>query len=334
MRLQCPNCSARYRVPDGAIPATGRSVQCSACGASWTQPGLLPLDDPEPASLAEPSPALRERPSEDGGWSVLGPEGSPADTLRPVDLTCSGTARDDSPRKAAQDTPAAPEPEAEDPLDRAINAARAAERGRAFHRMPAEPDTEPDVQDVGGEPEAGPDPAAGDTVPPEQDTALPPMPEASRRAHAREDALIRSLQSRLSERERRAEATAVAAISTLLSRQGAGPQEGSEPLRPMPAPERAAPARSLPVHLPAPVPPDRAERAPASPGRFALGLALPLVVFGAALLLYVLQDTVSGLLPDAAPALDGYVDGIDTARSVLREGWQSALASVKDLAGR
>ncbi len=35
MRLACPNCDARYEVPEDAIPASGRDVQCSNCGHAW-----------------------------------------------------------------------------------------------------------------------------------------------------------------------------------------------------------------------------------------------------------------------------------------------------------
>ena len=37
MRLICPNCHARYEVPEENIPATGRDVQCSACYNTWFQ---------------------------------------------------------------------------------------------------------------------------------------------------------------------------------------------------------------------------------------------------------------------------------------------------------
>jgi predicted Zn finger-like uncharacterized protein len=37
MRLVCPNCDAKYEVPDGAIPDGGRDVQCSSCGHAWFQ---------------------------------------------------------------------------------------------------------------------------------------------------------------------------------------------------------------------------------------------------------------------------------------------------------
>ena len=37
MRLTCPNCDAKYEVPDEVIPVTGRDVQCSNCGQTWFQ---------------------------------------------------------------------------------------------------------------------------------------------------------------------------------------------------------------------------------------------------------------------------------------------------------
>ncbi|WP_198670723.1 zinc-ribbon domain-containing protein [Oceanicella sp. SM1341] len=309
MRLQCPNCSARYQVPDSAIPPTGRSVQCSACGTSWTQPGLLPLEDPEPAL------PMRERPAEDGGWSVLGPDPAPPPAEAPAD---SGTRA----------------PSGRDPLDLAVAAALAAELGRGLER-PVPRDAPPQDQPPAGIAPTGPEPAAPEDA--EHETALPPLPDGARRAHEREDALIRSLQSRLSERERRAEATAVAAISTLLSRQEAAQEAGPRrPERPHAEPPRSAPPappRSLPVRV-APAEPEAAGRAAGTQGRFALGLAIPLTIFGLALLLYVLHEPVGTLAPGAAPALGSYVEGIDTARAALQDGWQTAVASVRELAGR
>lgn len=54
MRLVCPNCDAKYEVPDGAIPQGGRDVQCSACGHAWFQQSL----EVEAAAAAEAAAAL------------------------------------------------------------------------------------------------------------------------------------------------------------------------------------------------------------------------------------------------------------------------------------
>lgn len=53
MRLVCPNCEAKYEVPDDAIPDTGRDVQCANCNHSWFQ--MRPR--PAGAAVPEESPA-------------------------------------------------------------------------------------------------------------------------------------------------------------------------------------------------------------------------------------------------------------------------------------
>ena len=52
MQLICPNCDARYEVPDDAIPEGGRDVQCSSCGHAWFQ------QRPEAEIAAEEEAAL------------------------------------------------------------------------------------------------------------------------------------------------------------------------------------------------------------------------------------------------------------------------------------
>ena len=39
IRLICPGCAAEYLLDDSAIPAAGRTVECTACGRVWHQPG-------------------------------------------------------------------------------------------------------------------------------------------------------------------------------------------------------------------------------------------------------------------------------------------------------
>ena len=69
MRLVCPNCDAKYEVPEDAIPETGRDVQCANCGHAWFQmrprtaetapaaaPVVSPVVAPVPAAVASPEP--------------------------------------------------------------------------------------------------------------------------------------------------------------------------------------------------------------------------------------------------------------------------------------
>ncbi len=72
MRLVCPNCDARYEVPDDAIPDGGRDVQCSACGHAWFQ---LP---PDLEAAAEEEAALfgDDLPAAEAGQAFAGDAGA------------------------------------------------------------------------------------------------------------------------------------------------------------------------------------------------------------------------------------------------------------------
>ena len=71
MRVTCPNCGAVYEVPDGAIPESGRDVQCTSCGHGWFQrpeareaPRAAEVIEAEPAdeeSFAGPPPPVDPR---------------------------------------------------------------------------------------------------------------------------------------------------------------------------------------------------------------------------------------------------------------------------------
>ena len=53
MRILCPGCGAEYAIPDHAIPAAGREVQCAACTHAWYQlPAFHPGESVAPAALA------------------------------------------------------------------------------------------------------------------------------------------------------------------------------------------------------------------------------------------------------------------------------------------
>ena len=60
MRLTCPNCDARYEVPDEVIPAEGRDVQCSNCGDIWFQTHIDSADPIEAAPELTPEHAASD----------------------------------------------------------------------------------------------------------------------------------------------------------------------------------------------------------------------------------------------------------------------------------
>lgn len=64
MRLICPSCGAQYEVDADVIPATGRDVQCSACGHVWfEEPGGM--TEPEMAAEAVPARVAEVAPLPD-----------------------------------------------------------------------------------------------------------------------------------------------------------------------------------------------------------------------------------------------------------------------------
>ena len=70
MSLICPACQAEYRIPDDAIPAQGREVECSGCGHVWTAQrprAYAPMDlgrfeVQPPATPPEPAPLSQRLP--------------------------------------------------------------------------------------------------------------------------------------------------------------------------------------------------------------------------------------------------------------------------------
>lgn len=72
MRLVCPNCEAKYEVPDDAIPDTGRDVQCTNCGHTWFQMrGRI-------GAIVAPAPA---EPAAVAAQAVEAPVSAPEDEL-------------------------------------------------------------------------------------------------------------------------------------------------------------------------------------------------------------------------------------------------------------
>jgi predicted Zn finger-like uncharacterized protein len=71
MQLTCPNCKARYNVTEEAVPPSGRTARCAACGTSWlAKPPVATASAGKPskaeveAKLAEAKKAAKLEPHE------------------------------------------------------------------------------------------------------------------------------------------------------------------------------------------------------------------------------------------------------------------------------
>jgi predicted Zn finger-like uncharacterized protein len=102
MRLVCPNCDAKYEVPDDAIPDTGRDVQCTNCGHSWFQMRGRTAAVPTPVAVT-PEPVEAAAPPEAAPEPVVETKPAAAETLI-----------------EAAPEPAAPEPQEEPPAVAAV----------------------------------------------------------------------------------------------------------------------------------------------------------------------------------------------------------------------
>ena len=59
MIVSCPECGAKYRLADDAIPAEGRAMRCASCKHRWFELG------PEPEAVVAPPFVLTPEPVED-----------------------------------------------------------------------------------------------------------------------------------------------------------------------------------------------------------------------------------------------------------------------------
>tara|TARA_B100000886_G_scaffold10808_1_gene6988 strand:+ start:34 stop:594 length:561 start_codon:yes stop_codon:yes gene_type:complete len=60
MILECKSCQKKFVVPDSAIPAAGRLVQCSSCGNKWTQFPITKKVIKEPVNLSAKKEAIEK----------------------------------------------------------------------------------------------------------------------------------------------------------------------------------------------------------------------------------------------------------------------------------
>lgn len=227
MRLVCPNCEAKYEVPEDAIPETGRDVQCANCGHAWYQ--MRPR-----AAVAEPAPATSAAVTPPAPEPVAEPAPEPApepepDAIPEADLASAAPEPDVLPAEAPVEPepeaavepeppapPAAPAPAAESPVEVTQTDAPLADAVEAVaEAVPepapeAEPPVEAAVPEAEPEPEVAPEaPATGEGVADAEDLTSDPEPAAGAAAAYAVDESVLAILREEAEREaqaRRAEA--------------------------------------------------------------------------------------------------------------------------------
>lgn len=169
MRLVCPNCEAKYEVPEDAIPETGRDVQCANCGHSWYQMRSRAATSETPVAAASapvsvtPAPAAAAEVPVEAAAPPPEPEpevvASVPDDVTPVDVAVQ---QDETPGMAAaapvvQATVPAdePEPTPADPEPPVAVEAVTTDTGAAPEGAETIPNPAPEVDDVPPAPAAG-----------------------------------------------------------------------------------------------------------------------------------------------------------------------------------
>ncbi|HLZ82439.1 MAG TPA: zinc-ribbon domain-containing protein [Caulobacteraceae bacterium] len=101
MILTCPRCATRYLADPTEVWATGRTVQCAACGQRWRAvgEGARPVSEPAPPAPVDPSPEPETAPI---AAAVAEPD-TPAPESRPPAPPELVEAPEVPPRGAASD---------------------------------------------------------------------------------------------------------------------------------------------------------------------------------------------------------------------------------------
>lgn len=300
MRLVCPGCKAEYEVGDSAIPATGRDVQCSACGHIWLQ-----------------APA--------GGW----PEGAEPDHGGPEATGDAGEEADgagnSSPPGAEPET-SADEPQQEASRDDVIEEPEIPGPDRA---------TEPTGGADGAEAQktSEPPPRRNPAASPEVIAILREEAEREARARRRGSAAGLEVQSDLGltdappPRPEPSGDDVPPPAPRGLNRLPAIDEIDTTSLRP--APRRLPPGAAEAAQAAA----IRGGGA-RSRGRYRTGFLVSVMIAIAAALVYARAGDIAAALPEAGSAIDAYAAGIDGLRLQLDEAVRAAVAALAEFAAR
>ncbi|MFE3835918.1 zinc-ribbon domain-containing protein [Pseudogemmobacter sonorensis] len=314
MRLACPNCDARYEVPDDAIPPEGRDVQCSSCGTAWFQ------QRPEVEAAAEAEAALYgdDLSAAGAGQAVAPPPADapppapePEETAAEADLRAALSDMLDDPAQSrdasAPESPsaqAAPRNTIDDSVLSVLReeAEREAEARRIEARRNASRRAEAEEQ-LQVQPELGveaPPPSAPQPAPPQPDPQAPVASKARRLAMLKgedPDAAPPRLTAR------RDLLPDVEEINSTLqpSEDGFDPDAEVDAL------------------------PDLTRG-----GGFRTGFLLALFVLITGAAIYIAAESIAALVPALAPALESYtvfVDGLRLWLNGLMDSATNALSS-------
>lgn len=80
MRVTCPNCESKFKVPDKALGTKGRKLRCGSCDHQWFQKPRSPkAKKPAKGAAPETEAELEAAPPEDA--AIDSPETEPSDDL-------------------------------------------------------------------------------------------------------------------------------------------------------------------------------------------------------------------------------------------------------------
>ncbi len=336
MRLVCPNCEAKYEVPEDAIPETGRDVQCANCGHAWFQMRAR-------ASAVDATPAVAsdvtqvQAPVDESVVDEPVVEAAAVEEVVSVEVV---TDREIMPAPVVEPD-AVPTPEW---------VALPEEDARPEHEVPAaDPASEPvsNVPQIEVEPEivpgAGPAPSVPETAAADVEGALLAAPAAEGAApYAVDDSVLAILREE-AERESRArqvEAARALETQTELGIEQAMPVASKVPEVVAEDPALVARRTRLPdveeinsTLRPAEAPSDDdafGGEPTAAEGRssFRSGflLVMTLAIIGSAI--YGSADAIADMVPALAGPLQSYVAIVDSLRLQLDGLMQSATVAI------
>ena len=334
MKLVCPNCDAKYEVPDDVIPTEGRDVQCSDCGQTWYQhhpdhPPEAAIEDnivttpdaPEPEaapgllSKTVGKPKFRD-PDAPEKKTAPAPPPEPKQAESPAPATEQPAATEPVEEDVAEPAPAEPEP----PIP-AVAAAAAAAAPAAASMQQAPRELAPDVASIlreEAEIETRARAREADTIETQPDLGLDEA-EGSAARRARE-ARARMARDRL----KKTRDAQIQSLPTSLSETGLTPTliGGRRDTLPDIEDINSTMAdvtfhRGEPQDLIEPV--NRRTTRRRKRSAFRRGFALAVIVTCLAVLIYAFSTQIAAWFPQVDPWLSTYVARVDEARLWLND---------------